>query len=167
MSNAYRWIPSIKAGGVVRNPMGAGRYAPIAPEDIAAVAVHALTSHTPAGKTVQATGGELLNTPQQVEILSRLLGKKIRCVEISLASAVDEMVENGFPKQVAEAVAESLTLVRDGASTVVTDAVRKITGKPPMTFEEWAKKRVVMFSWNKSRQQVNWRLGKWAGSIWA
>jgi uncharacterized protein YbjT (DUF2867 family) len=38
MTNAYQWVRSIKADGVVYNPMGGFRFAPIAPEDIAAVA---------------------------------------------------------------------------------------------------------------------------------
>src|SRR5258708_7302114 len=37
MTNAYQWLGKIKAEGVVYNAMGAGKVAPIAAEDIAAV----------------------------------------------------------------------------------------------------------------------------------
>lgn len=43
MSNSYRWSGSIKTEGVVYNPMGTGKATLIAPEDIAAVAMKALT----------------------------------------------------------------------------------------------------------------------------
>jgi uncharacterized protein YbjT (DUF2867 family) len=146
MSNAYQWIPSIKAESVVHNPMGAGQYAPVAPEDIAAVAVHVLTSDGSTEEILEVTGGELLSVPRQVEILSRLLGSQIRCVDISPDSAVQQMVQSGLPKQVAEAVAESAMFVRKGAFADVKETVAKVTGRAPKTFERWASERRAMFA---------------------
>ena len=49
-SNALLWVPSIKAQGGVFRPTGDGKTAPIDPEDIAAVAVKALTAPGHQGK---------------------------------------------------------------------------------------------------------------------
>ena len=64
----------VKAQGAVYNAMGAGRSAPIAPEDVAAVAAKILTSPDGLGQVLVLTGDELLTVPEQVEILSRALG---------------------------------------------------------------------------------------------
>lgn len=44
--------------------MGSGQYAPIAPEDIAAVAVLALRSAQLLADTYNLTGAQLIDTPQ-------------------------------------------------------------------------------------------------------
>src|SRR5207247_1795189 len=77
MTNAYQWIATIKTEGVVFNGMGSGKSAPIAPEDIAAVAVRALTDPGLSGEVFALTGGELLSVPELVSILARVLGKPI------------------------------------------------------------------------------------------
>jgi uncharacterized protein YbjT (DUF2867 family) len=61
--------------------------APVAAEDIPAVAVHALTEPGPAIPEVM--GGELLTVPEQVEILAEARGKAIRCVDVPTESAVE------------------------------------------------------------------------------
>jgi uncharacterized protein YbjT (DUF2867 family) len=145
MSNAYQWIPTIKADGAVYNPMANGKFAGVAPEDIAAVAVAALTSPPAPGTIYRVTGGELLDVPQQVDILAGLLGRPIRCVEVPVSSAVDAMVANGLPRPVAEAVGESLAAIRAGRGAMVEDTVERVTGRPPMTFAAWASRHLARF----------------------
>ncbi len=43
MTTTCQWVPTIREGGYVLDPLGPGRYAPIDPADIAAVAALALT----------------------------------------------------------------------------------------------------------------------------
>ena len=103
MSNSYQWTGTIKAQGAVYNAMGAGRSAPIAPEDVAAVAAKILTSPDGLGQVLVLTGDELLTVPEQVEILSRALGKPIQCIEVPVEAAVQGMIRDGVPAQLAGA----------------------------------------------------------------
>src|SRR5215469_15354475 len=61
MSNLLAWAPAIKAEGVVRASTGDGRRAFIHSEDIAAVAVMALTSRAYDGESLPITGPEALS----------------------------------------------------------------------------------------------------------
>lgn len=142
MSNAFGWLQTIKSESTVYNPMGSGHYAPIAPEDIAAVAVHALRSAQLSAETYILTGGQLINTPQQVEILSRLINRPLRVVDITTETAVENMVHSGIPAPIATGVAKSFEDIRKGIAAKTVDTVSKLTGRPPLTFEEWATRHV-------------------------
>jgi uncharacterized protein YbjT (DUF2867 family) len=146
MTNAYQWIGTIKAEGIVYNATGDAKTAPIAPEDIAAVAVKALTDPALSGETLELTGGELLNIPEQVNILAKALGQSIRCVDVPVDAAVQNLVRAGIPPQIAAAVGESFETIRAGRVVTISDTVAKVTGLPPTTFEAWARKHASRFA---------------------
>ena len=146
MTNAYQWLGSIRAEGVVYNPMGAGKTAPVAAEDLAAIAVHALTDASLTPEVFEVTGGELLTVPQQVEILAKATGKPIRSVDVPAEAAVQGMIGSGTPPPVAAAVGQSFELVRDGQMAFVKDTIRQVTGRPPKTFEAWATEHAARFA---------------------
>jgi uncharacterized protein YbjT (DUF2867 family) len=145
MTNTYQWIGTIKAEGVVYNPMGTGKFAAIAPEDIAAVAVKALTDPELSGDPFELTGGELLDVPEQVSILADVLGRPIRCVDVPIESAIQGMIRAGASAQLAAAVAQSLEAIRDGRIVTVRDTVKRVTGHEPKTFAAWARENAARF----------------------
>ncbi|GGG65190.1 NmrA family NAD(P)-binding protein [Edaphobacter dinghuensis] len=146
MTNAFQWIGSVCAEGVVYNATGAGKVAPVAPEDLAAVAVHALTDASLTSEVFEVTGGELLTVPEQVEILAKATGKPIRSVDVPTEAAVQGMIDAGTPAPVAAAVGQSFELVREGKTAVVKDTIRQVTGRPPKTFQSWAKEHAARFA---------------------
>jgi uncharacterized protein YbjT (DUF2867 family) len=146
MTNSYQWIDTIKAEGVVYNPMGAGKFAPIASEDIAAVAVKALTEPSLSDEVFEITGGELLSVPEQVSILADVLGKRIQCLDVPAETAVQGLIRAGAPPQVAAAVVESFEAIRNGRAAVVKDTVERVTGQKPKTFEAWAREHASIFA---------------------
>jgi len=74
MTNAFDWLPTIREDGYVLNPAGLGRYAPIDPADIAAVAAVALTGDGHQGREYVLTGDETFTVAEQVAILSAATG---------------------------------------------------------------------------------------------
>ena len=54
MTNAFDWVPTLREGGYVLDPAGAGRAAPVDPADIAAVAAVTLTDDGHEGDAVPA-----------------------------------------------------------------------------------------------------------------
>ena len=146
MSNAFGWIQTIKSESTVYNPMGSGQYTPIAPEDIAAVAVHALRSVQLSAETYNLTGAQLIDTPQQVEILSRLMNRPLRIVDITTETATKNMIRSGIPATIAPGVAKSFENIRDGKAAMATNTVAELIGRPPVTFKDWAARHLDKFA---------------------
>lgn len=146
MTNSYQWLDAIKKEGVVYNAMGAGKVAPIAPEDIAAVVVHALTDADLSPEVLEVTGGELLTVPEQVDILAQARKQPIRSVDVPTEAAVQGLIRIGTPPPVAAAVGKSFEAIRDGRMATVKDTVKRVTGKPPRTFQSWAREHASRFA---------------------
>lgn len=72
--------------------MGPGRFAPVAPEDIAAVGVRALTDDLPE-EVFNISGDGPTTVGEQVGILSDVIGKKLECIDLSEEESVQAMVE--------------------------------------------------------------------------
>ena len=146
MTNAYQWLDNIKADGTVYNAMGAGKVAPVAAGDVAAVAVHALTDPDLSPEVLEVTGGELLTVAEQVEILARAANKAIRCIDVPTETAVQGLMRIGTPAPVAAAVGLSFEAIRDGQMAFVKDTVKHLTGRQPRTFQSWAKEHASLFA---------------------
>jgi len=136
MTNTYQWLESVKSEGVVYNAMGDGKTAPVAPQDIAVVAVRALTeANSP--EIVEVTGAELLTLREQVDIVSRVTSRPIRVVEIDRRQAEQRLKNAGFPPFVAKAVTGSYEDIRSGRVAFVRDTVHNAKGAPPVAYAEW------------------------------
>lgn len=146
MTNTYSWIPGIKSQGLVENPLGTGRAPLIAPEDIAAVAVRALTDSSLDEAVLELTGGEAISVPEQVTVLAEALGKPLRCVDISLEKAVENLTRTGIPAPIAASIVKAYESVRDGGGVMATDTVERVTGRRPMRFDEWARAHIERFA---------------------
>jgi uncharacterized protein YbjT (DUF2867 family) len=146
MTNAFQWIATMKSEGIVYNAMGTGQYAPIAPEDIAAVVVKALTMPSLSDEVFELTGGALLSVPEQVGILADVLGKPIRCIDVPTEAAVHGLMRSGMPAHMAAAVGQSFEAVRDGRTVTLVDTVERVTGRRPKTLDTWAREHASLFA---------------------
>jgi uncharacterized protein YbjT (DUF2867 family) len=108
--------------------------------------VKALTEPGVALDAVELAGSELLTVSEQVAILGRVLGRELRCVDVPVEAAVEGMKRNGVPERLARAVGESFEAVRAGKAATRTDALTKILGRAPTSFEAWARKNAARFA---------------------
>jgi len=145
MSNSLQWAEVIKSQAKVFNPMGKGKTAPISPYDIAAVAAVGLTSSGHEGKTYALTGAESLSNAEQVEILSKVIGKPIECVDIPVEVAAERAIASGLPEALVKSLAELWAQVRKESYTFQTNEVERITGQPAQTFETWCREHRSAF----------------------
>lgn len=138
MTNALDWLPTIRAGNYVLDPVGPGRFAPIDPADIAAVAALVLTGTGHEGEEYVLTGDETLTVTEQVRIISRTIGRDIEVREVTTP---DEAVRFRFPDgahpALAEAVTEGFRLMRADTVGYRTDTVERLLGRRPRTFADW------------------------------
>jgi uncharacterized protein YbjT (DUF2867 family) len=147
MSNALWWLPSLKAEGVVRDPVGSGRSASIDPKDIAAVAAVALTQEGHGGQIYTLTGSELMTVRQQVEILAGVLGRTIEYIEITPEEAAQAALARGMDSASVAVIKNLDELLRADVAAVKTSDVKRVTGSPPASFESWCRRNAAAFAW--------------------
>ena len=145
MSNTLQWVGTIKSEGAVFNPMGEGKYAPIAPGDIAGVATLALTALGHEGKAYEITGPESFTVREQVRILSDVLGKPIKCVDIPVGVAAERLQKSGAPSFLVEALSYFWNRVKEGNGEFQNNEVERLTGHRAQSFEEWCRQRRSSF----------------------
>ncbi|GAA3177651.1 NAD(P)H-binding protein [Nonomuraea roseoviolacea] len=146
MTNAFDWLPTIRQAGYVLDPSGPGRYAPIDPADIAAVAALALTGDGHRGQQYVLTGEELFTVTEQVGILAAAAGRDIAVREVTTAEeAVASRFPHGAPPALAEAIVEGFHLMRADTAGFRTDTVRRLLGRGPRTFAAWCARNADAF----------------------
>jgi uncharacterized protein YbjT (DUF2867 family) len=146
MTNTLWWATSIRAEGVVRDPVGPGRLSLIDPADIAAVAATTLTQEGHAGQAYVLTGGELLTVKQQTQILSEVLGRPIQYLEQTPEQAAEVLLAQGAPAELVAATRDLNELFRADRAAIVTDVVARLTGRPPVTFQDWCRRNAAGFT---------------------
>ncbi|NRQ31371.1 NAD(P)H-binding protein [Nonomuraea sp. NN258] len=135
-ANTLMWADQIKQG-VVRWPFGAASRPLIHEKDIAAVAVHALTSAGQAGAVHVLSGPEQLTQAEQVRVIGEAVGREVRWEELPveearpllLAAWGDEKFVDGALRAWGEFVA---------SPEKGTDTVARLLGRPALTFRQWA-----------------------------
>jgi uncharacterized protein YbjT (DUF2867 family) len=137
MSNALRWQAQLAAGDVVRAPFPTVRAAAIDPADIAAVAALGLLTDEHEGKIHLVSGPESLLPADQVAVLADVLGRRLRFEGLTDEEARVEM-EASMPVEYVDAF---LSFYVDGTldESEVEPTVQELTGRPPRTFEQWAR----------------------------
>ena len=137
MSNTLRWIPQLRAGDLVREPFAGVRVATIDPFDVAAVSAQALTSEGHEGRSYRVSGPDSLLPADRLAVLAEVLGRDLRFEGQSDAEARAEM-SGAMPAPYVDAF---LSFFADGTldESQVLPTVEEVTGRPPRSFEQWAR----------------------------
>jgi uncharacterized protein YbjT (DUF2867 family) len=136
---------TIKDHGAFYLPMRDARQGLVDVRDIAAVAAAVLTSQGHEGRTYDITGPEALSYHDVAAQLSKVLGRPIRYVDVPPAAAEESMLKAGMPAWNAAAVAELYGAFAAGQFADTTDVVAKVTGRPPLSFEQFARDHAALF----------------------
>jgi len=145
MTNALDWLPTVREGYVF-DPIGPGRYVPIDPADIAAVAALVLTADGHQGRAYALTGAEAFTIAEQVRILADMVGRDIEVRDATTpAEAIRSRFPNGAPPALADAITEGFRIMRADTVGFRTDTVPQLLGRPPRTFAEWCARNASTF----------------------
>jgi uncharacterized protein YbjT (DUF2867 family) len=136
---------TIRDHGAFYLPMRDGRQSLVDVRDIASVAVKVLTEAGHEGQVYEITGPESLSYADVAATLTRVLGKPVRYFDVPPEAARDSMLKAGMPAWNAGAVTELYGAFTTGDFGYTTDAVRRITGQPPVPFEQWARENAAAF----------------------
>jgi uncharacterized protein YbjT (DUF2867 family) len=143
MSNTLQWLPQLRAGDVVRAPFAQVPVAMIDPFDIAAVAALALTTAGHAGQVYRLSGPRALLPADRVAVLAGVLGRALRFEAQPDDEARSEM-SAAMPPEYVDAF---FSFYADGTldESPVLPTVHELTGRPPRTFEQWARAHADAF----------------------
>ncbi|HMH01295.1 MAG TPA: SDR family oxidoreductase [Terriglobales bacterium] len=124
---------------------GAGAVSVLDIRDIAAVAVIVLAATGHEGKSYALTGVEALTNGQIAEKISRVAGRKINYVDLPPAEFRKAVLSAGVPEWSADALVDLQRLYREGKASLLTDDVERLTGRKPITFDQFARDYVFAF----------------------
>jgi uncharacterized protein YbjT (DUF2867 family) len=145
MSNALGWSESIRRDGVLRSSTGRGKIAFIHPDDIAAVAIVALTTRSYDDQALVITGPEALSYEEMAATIGKAIGEPIGFEEISDRQAYTDAVEWAGKGPYVDALVDIWRAVREGRLDTMTDGVSRVTGREPIPFAQWAAENAALF----------------------
>jgi uncharacterized protein YbjT (DUF2867 family) len=145
MSNALGWSDAIRDEGVLRTSTGEGKIAFIHPDDIADVAVAALTTRDHDDASLVITGPEALSYGEMAATIGVAIGKRVRFEAISDEQAYAGVLAWVGKSPYSDALVDIWRAVREGRLATVTDGVEQVLGRRPIFFDRWAKENADAF----------------------
>ncbi|MDQ3344060.1 MAG: NAD(P)H-binding protein [Actinomycetota bacterium] len=136
--------------GEVRAPTGDGAESFIDADDIAAVAVAALTRDGHAGQTYELSGPRALTFAQATAEIARASGRHVRFVSPTPQEYVAELARYGVPRDVADMFGDLFAVVRRGLSEHLSDGVQRVLGRAPRDFADWASTTAATGVWRQA-----------------
>jgi len=116
-------------------------------DDIADVAVAALTEERHAGEIYELTGPRLLTFPQAIAEIAAASGRGLRYEQVSTEAYGAALAEHGVPADVAWLLTYLFTTVFDGRNARLEDGVLRALGRPPRDFSDYAREAAASGVW--------------------
>jgi uncharacterized protein YbjT (DUF2867 family) len=134
-----RAAESIRERDEIAMPGGDGVVSWVSTEDVAAIAAVALTEDGHEGKAYAPMGPEALTLTEVAEHISAVAGRRIRYVETGREPVRDALLAAGASVEVADHNSRLFAAaMTSGAFGVRNDDVLAATGRPPVSFAEFA-----------------------------
>ncbi|HET9933794.1 MAG TPA: SDR family oxidoreductase [Polyangiaceae bacterium] len=145
MLNALGWAHSIRERRVLRTPTGQGKIAFIHEDDIADVAIAALTTRDYHDQSLIITGPEALSYGEMAAIIGGAIGKRVRFEQISDQQAYAGVVRWAGKGLYADAMIDIWRAVREGRLANVSDGVQRVLARKPISFHRWVEENANAF----------------------
>jgi len=129
---------AIREEGTIRLPFGEGRHAPIAAEDQGRVIAEVLANPAPhRGQTYVLNGPKEMDEHGIAAAVSEVLGKKITYLPISLDEYRERLTATGLWPYLVQHLVEVGIDCGNGIFEGEDKVIEKLTGKPPMTVQQF------------------------------
>ena len=134
--------------GVVALPAGDTPEPFVDAEDIADVAVAALTDDRHIGELYELTGPRLLTFDQATGEISTATGREVRYEPVTVSQHAEAASEHGVPAEVIELLTYLFTTVLDGRNARLADGVQRALGREPRDFADYAQRTAATGVWD-------------------
>ena len=117
-------------------------------DDIADIAVAALTEDGHAGQLYEVTGPRLLTFAEAVEEIAKATGREVRYVPVSIEQYASALAEHDVPDDLVQLLTYLFTEVLDGRNAHLTDGVQRALGREPRDFADYAREAAATGVWD-------------------
>jgi len=143
------FLRDLVLGGEVALPASDVREPFIDAEDIADVAVAALTEPGHAGQLYELTGPRLLTFAETVGEIARATGREITYTPISQEAFISALTEQDVPADFVVLLSYLFNEVLDGRNAHLTDGVRCALGRAPRDFTDYVRDANAAGAWQQ------------------
>jgi uncharacterized protein YbjT (DUF2867 family) len=116
-------------------------------DDIADVAVAALTEEGHSKKVYEVTGPRLLTFKEAIAEIARATGRDIKYEQVPMKAYADLLLEYGLPQDLIWLVTYLFTEVLDGRNESIGDGVQQALGRKATDFTEYVRKTAATGVW--------------------
>jgi uncharacterized protein YbjT (DUF2867 family) len=117
-------------------------------DDIADVAVAALTEDGHAGQLYELTGPRLWTFADAVAEIARVTRREIRYVQVPIEAYVAALESAQLPPELVTLIRYLFTEVLDGRNASLADGVRRALGRPPRDFADYVQQTAATGIWD-------------------
>jgi len=122
--------------------------------DIADVAVAALTEEGHAYEIYEVTGPRLMTFAELAQEISSAAGREVQFVQIPGEAFAAAIAESGAPDDIAWLLNYLFETVLDGRNAYVCDGVQRALGREPIDFADYARRVATRGIWNTADDEV-------------
>jgi uncharacterized protein YbjT (DUF2867 family) len=138
---------SVRESNQIRLPFGEGKTSPVAVEDVARVLAELLTNPQPhIGKIYHLTGPQSENMHFVAQEYSKALGRTITFQDVPVEPWRDELLKRGLPVHLVHHLVTMADLHRAGRYDRMSDDVRTVTGREPLSVQDFVRKNAAAFT---------------------
>jgi uncharacterized protein YbjT (DUF2867 family) len=116
-------------------------------EDIADIAVAALTDPQHSRQLYEITGSKALTFAEAIDEIARATGREIAFVPISADDYRAELVRQGVPDDYIKLVLYLFATLFDGRNIPLADGVQRALGRPPSNFSDYVRQTAATAIW--------------------
>ena len=136
-------------GGAITLPAGDQLEPFVDVDDIADVAVAALSEDHHHGQVYEVTGPRLMTIADVAADLSRAIGRTITYADVPHEAFVAEVAGSGAPKDVVWMLDYLFSTVLDGRNAYICDGVERALGRPARDFADYASGAAATGVWGR------------------
>jgi uncharacterized protein YbjT (DUF2867 family) len=141
------WLPAVRSGTLAL-PAGDGGVAFIDAEDIADVAVAALTEDGHAGQVYEVSGPRALGFGEAADLIAKASGKPLQYLAVTPEAFLEQQLSYGVPPKVAQRMTDLVSRGSTGEFETLTDGVERALGRAPRSFEDFVVAAAATGCWS-------------------
>ena len=122
--------------------------------DIADVAVAALTEEGHAYEIYEVTGPRMLTFNELAQEISKAVGREVQFIQVPKEAFAGAIAESGAPDDIAWLLNYLFETVLDGRNAYLCDGVQRALGREPADFADFASRIAARGAWNASEAEA-------------
>lgn len=134
--------------GDLRLPAGDGAASFVDVDDIAAVAVAALTDDRHVGQTYELSGPRAVTMSEAAAEIAAASGRDVRYTHVEHDDFVRELVDQGWPASDADDYAHLVGAIRRGIDAYLSNGVERALGRPARDFRDVVREAAAAGAWS-------------------